>query len=629
MNNTNKFIDINANEVDITTNGVKEYFDEHWEGNIFYQQQRVTRRRRAEVLGNGQQFRGCTVWFTGFSGAGKTSIAFKLEEVLCKHKIFTYALDGDNIRHGLCKGLGFSQEDRSENQRRIAEVARLFADSGAIVLTSLISPLRQDRENIRNLHKQSKLAFFEIFVDTPYDVCEQRDVKGLYAKARAGQIACFTGMASKYEPPISPDLVLKTAVDSIDECVQKVIDMLSKNNILPKSMKQEVKELFVPTDLVGRHKLLCEQMVSINITDIDLQWVQVLSEGWAPPLTGFMREREYLQCLNFGLLVDDGLHNQTVPIVLAINDDDKEALNGKTRVALKHNDKVVAFLENIEIYEHRKEERMATVFKTTAVGHPAIKLIAEAGDWLLGGALKVFDRIRWQDGLDSYRLTPNEIRQRLKEMDADAVFAFQLRNPIHNGHALLMQDTRRQLLAKGYRNPVLLLHPLGGWTKSDDVPLAVRINQHKAVLESGVLDPKTTLMAIFPSPMIYGGPREVQWHARARQVAGANFYIVGRDPAGVPHPITGENLYEPTHGMKVLQWAPGLNGLKIIPFRVAAYNKVKKAMTFYEPENGADFEFISGTKMRGFAKRGETPPNGFMAPNAWKVLIDYYQSIAK
>jgi len=211
------------------------------------------------------------------------------------------------------------------------------------------------------------------------------------------------------------------------------------------------------------------------------------------------------------------------------------------------------------------------------------------------------------------------------ELQADAVFAFQLRNPIHNGHALLMQDTKRQLLERGFKNPVLLLHPLGGWTKEDDVPLDVRIKQHEAVLEDGVLDPKTTLMAIFPSPMSYAGPREVQWHAKARIVTGANFYIVGRDPAGIPHPDTGKDLYDPEHGKKVLQMAPGLTRFEIIPFRVAAYNKKLKRMAFFDEENKSDFENISGTKMRSLARNGESPPNGFMAEKAWKVLSDFYQ----
>ena len=188
-----------------------------------------------------------------------------------------------------------------------------------------------------------------------------------------------------------------------------------------------------------------------------------------------------------------------------------------------------------------------------------------------------------------------------------------------------MQDTKRQLLEREYKNPVLLLHPLGGWTKDDDVPLDVRIRQHEAVLEEGIIDPNSTLMAIFPSPMSYAGPREVQWHAKARLVTGANFYIVGRDPAGIPHPDTGEDLYDPTHGRKVLQMAPGLTKFEIIPFRVAAYNKVSKRMEFFDEKRKQEFEFISGTKMRTFAREGVSPPHGFMADKAWKVLSKFYQ----
>lgn len=148
-------------------------------------------------------------------------------------------------------------------------------------------------------------------------------------------------------------------------------------------------------------------------------------------------------------------------------------------------------------------------------------------------------------------------------------------------------------------------------------------------MEEGVLDPKSTVLAIFPSPMMYAGPTEVQWHAKARMSTGANFYIVGRDPAGMPHPKTKVDLYEPTHGAKVLTMAPGLTQLEIIPFRVAAYDKVAGRMAFFEPERKEDFEFISGTKMRSLARSGEQPPNGFMAPKAWKVLSQYYQSISK
>ena len=148
---------------------------------------------------------------------------------MCRNKVFSYALDGDNIRHGLNKDLGFSPEERTENIRRIGEVARLFADAGAIALTSFISPIAIDRDSARQIHQRDSLPFFEVFVDTPIEICEKRDVKGLYKKARAGQLPQFTGISSEYEKPVNPDLVLKAGEDSIDDCVQKVIDLLVKN----------------------------------------------------------------------------------------------------------------------------------------------------------------------------------------------------------------------------------------------------------------------------------------------------------------------------------------------------------------------------------------------------------------
>uniref|UniRef100_A0AAY4DA63 Uncharacterized protein n=1 Tax=Denticeps clupeoides TaxID=299321 RepID=A0AAY4DA63_9TELE len=598
--------------------------------NVVYQAHHVSRSKRGQVVGTRAGFRGCTVWLTGLSGAGKTTVGFALEEYLVSHAIPCYSLDGDNIRHGLNKNLGFTSADREENIRRIAEVAKLFADAGLVCITSFISPFTKDRDDARKIHKTAGLPFFEVFVNAPLEVCESRDVKGLYKKARAGEIKGFTGIDSEYEKPDSPELVLKTGELTVNECIEQVVELL-KNEVshVPSGITKEVNELFVPDNRVNLATSDANVLPTVTITKLDLEWVQVLSEGWASPLKGFMREKEFLQALHFGTLLDGGTINMSVPIVLPLSAEDKERLDGCAAFALDYKGKRVAILRNPEFYEHRKEERCARQWGTTCPEHPYIKMVMEGGDWLAGGDLEVLERIRWNDGLDQYRLTPAELRQKFKDMKADAIFAFQLRNPVHNGHALLMQDTRRRLLGRGYRNPVLLLHPLGGWTKEDDVPLDWRMKQHAAVLEEGVLDPATTVVAIFPSPMMYAGPTEVQWHCRARMIAGANFYIVGRDPAGMPHPETQQDLYEPTHGGKVLTMAPGLTSVEIIPFRVAAYNKAKKAMDFYDRERHCEFEFISGTKMRRLAQNGENPPDGFMAPKAWKVLIDYYSSLTK
>ncbi|XP_075072484.1 bifunctional 3'-phosphoadenosine 5'-phosphosulfate synthase 2 isoform X1 [Mixophyes fleayi] len=611
--------------------------------NVVYQSHHVSRNKRGQVVGTRGGFRGCTVWLTGLSGAGKTTLGFALEEYLVTHAIPCYSLDGDNIRHGLNKNLGFSSQDREENIRRIAEVAKLFADAGLVCITSFISPYAKDREEARKVHDTAGLPFFEVFVDAPLDICESRDVKGLYKKARAGEIKGFTGIDSGYEKPDSSELVLKTNLHSVNECIHQIVELLQDRAIVPSGATKEIHELFVPENKFAQAQEEAKNLLSVNITKLDLQWVQVLSEGWATPLKGFMREREYLQVLHFDTLLDDSMHNSdlsfakylggvinlSVPIVLPLSTEDKERLSDSKAFALSYEGRKVAILRNPEFFEHRKEERCARVWGTTCAQHPHVKMVLESGDWLVGGDLEVLERIRWEDGLDQYRLTPLELKQKAKEMNADAVFAFQLRNPVHNGHALLMQDTRHHLLDRGYKCPVLLLHPLGGWTKDDDVPLDWRMKQHAAVLEEGILDPKSTIVAIFPSPMLYAGPTEVQWHCRSRMIAGSNFYIVGRDPAGMPHPETKQDMYEPTHGGKVLSMAPGLTSVEIIPFRVAAYNTKNAAMEFYDKERHSEFDFISGTRMRKLARAGDNPPDGFMAPKAWKVLTDYYCSLDK
>ncbi|CAH9087852.1 unnamed protein product [Cuscuta europaea] len=391
-------------------------------------------------------------------------------------------------------------------------------------------------------------------------------------------------------------------------------------------------ELFVEEsqrEVIKRHSL---SLPRIKLSLIDLQWLHVLSEGWASPLKGFMRESEFLQTLHFNSLrLEDGSFvNMSVPIVLAIDDAQKSQISGSSSVALiDDKDKTVAILNDIEIYKHNKEERIARTWGTTAQGLPYVEqAITNSGNWLIGGDLEVIEPIKYEDGLDRFRLSPAQLRDEFSKRNADAVFAFQLRNPVHNGHALLMTDTRRRLLEMGYENPILLLHPLGGYTKADDVPLHWRMKQHEKVLEDGVLDPQTTVVSIFPSPMHYAGPTEVQWHAKARINAGANFYIVGRDPAGMGHPTEKRDLYDADHGKRVLAMAPGLERLNILPFKVAAYDKTQNKMAFFDPSRPQDFIFISGTKMRALAKNKESPPDGFMCPSGWKVLVEYYDTFS-
>ncbi|HEU4709087.1 MAG TPA: adenylyl-sulfate kinase [Methylophilaceae bacterium] len=193
---------------------------------IHKHQASVTRELRQTQAGH----KSVILWFTGFSGSGKSTLAHAVEEALFQRGCRTFVFDGDNVRYGLCADLGFSEADRTENIRRIGEMSKLFIEAGVIALTAFISPFKADRQKVRDLVGEGD--FIEIYCSAPIEVCEQRDVKGLYAKARAGKIANFTGISSPYEPPENPELVMDTANQSLEDCVAAIIQYLEERSIL-------------------------------------------------------------------------------------------------------------------------------------------------------------------------------------------------------------------------------------------------------------------------------------------------------------------------------------------------------------------------------------------------------------
>ncbi len=196
--------------------------------NITWHEGHVDRAQRHQLL----RQRGATLWFTGLPSSGKSTIAFTLEHALVERGHLAYVLDGDNIRHGLNKNLGFSPADRNENIRRIGEVAKLFADAGVLTCTSFISPYRADRDQARKIHEDARLPFIEVYVKASVELCEQRDPKGLYKKARAGQLPEFTGVSAPYEEPLDPELVLDSGEFSPQDAAALVLMYLSARDLL-------------------------------------------------------------------------------------------------------------------------------------------------------------------------------------------------------------------------------------------------------------------------------------------------------------------------------------------------------------------------------------------------------------
>ncbi len=194
--------------------------------NLSWAEGRVTREDRRALLGHA----AATLWFTGMSGSGKSTLAHALEHELLRRGVSAYVLDGDRLRQGLNANLGFSREDRSENIRRVGEVAKLFTDAGQLVLAAFISPYRVDRAAVREIFDPGD--FIEVFVDCPLETCEERDVKGLYRRARAGEVSEFTGVSAPYEPPERPEIVVRTHENALESCVDQLLDELVDRGII-------------------------------------------------------------------------------------------------------------------------------------------------------------------------------------------------------------------------------------------------------------------------------------------------------------------------------------------------------------------------------------------------------------
>jgi adenylyl-sulfate kinase len=194
--------------------------------NIVWHNYAVNKSQRSEQKGH----KPVILWFTGFSGSGKSTVAGALESALHQQGVHTYLLDGDNVRHGLCKDLGFSDEDRVENIRRVGELSKLMVDAGLVVITAFISPFQAERDMVRNLVGDGE--FIEVFLDTPLDVCEQRDPKGLYKKARAGEIKHFTGIDSDYQVPVNPEIRIDTSANSLEQSVQQLVAYLKDKQVI-------------------------------------------------------------------------------------------------------------------------------------------------------------------------------------------------------------------------------------------------------------------------------------------------------------------------------------------------------------------------------------------------------------
>jgi 3'-phosphoadenosine 5'-phosphosulfate synthase len=538
--------------------------------------------------------RGFVVWFTGLSGAGKSTIASALKAELEARGRHVELLDGDEVRAHLSKGLGFSKEDRDTNIRRIGYVARLVARSGGVAITAAISPYREVRDEIR----AQTPGFVEVFARCPLDTLVDRDVKGLYKKAIAGEIANFTGVSDPYEAPLHPEVVCDTSGESVEQSLSKVIDALQRLGHLD----GEVGERLPAGDELSALRAEAGILPRLEVGQRELSDLYMLATGGLSPVDSFMGERDYESVIETGRLA--GGQPFTIPIILRA-----DSAPRAERFALFIGDQPAGILDVTSAFKTSPEAEATGVYGTTDVAHPGVRVLQDAGRWALAGT--VIALARPTSGFPEYDLTPAQVRAVKAARAWKTMVGFQTRNPVHRAHEYLQKVALE--IVDG-----LLLHPLVGETKSDDIPASVRMSCYEELLR-GYYPADRVLLTTNPAWMRYAGPKEAVFHAIVRRNYGCTHFIVGRDHAGVG------SYYDTYAAHRIFdQYAPGELGIEILRFEHTFYCSACGGMASTRtcPHPADLHRTLSGTAVRKLLAEGHDLPVEFTRPEVARVLLE-------
>ena len=538
--------------------------------------------------------KGFIVWFTGLSGAGKSTIATALQSELTRRGRHSELLDGDEVRTHLSKGLGFSKEDRDTNIRRIGYVARLIARSGGVAITAAISPYREVRDELRG----QTPGFVEVFVRAPLDTLVERDTKGLYRKAIAGEIANFTGVSDPYEEPLRPEVTCDTSVESVEQSVTKVLDKLERLGYLQRRPFDRLPS----DDELAELRAEARRLPQLQVGQRELSDIFMLGAGALSPLDGFLGREDYESVVAQGRLA--GGAPFTIPIVLRTDD-----VPAADRVGLFIGDKPVGILEIAEAYEADPEGEALAVYGTADDAHPGVRLLKDSGRWAVGGA--VIALARPTSGFPDYDLTPAQVREIKAQRGWRTMVGFQTRNPVHRAHEYLQKVALESIDG-------LLLHPLVGETKSDDIPAAVRMRCYEELL-AGYFPADRVLLSTNPAWMRYAGPKEAVFHAIVRRNYGCTHFIVGRDHAGVG------SYYDTYAAHRIFDdYTPGELGIEILRFEHTFFCSACGGMASTRtcPHPKELHQTLSGTAVRKLLDEGADLPPEFTRPEVARVLLD-------
>lgn len=561
---------------------------------------------------------GFVVWFTGLSGSGKSTLAAMLAAALTQRGAHVESLDGDVVRTNLSKGLGFSREDRDTNIRRIGFVAKLIARSGACAITAAISPYRE----IRDEQRRAIERFCEVYCECPLEVLARRDAKGLYARALAGEIKGFTGVDDPYEPPTSPEVVVRTDRESPRESLGKILTKLealgylrgggptepTKAGLTPPH-GGELVDRFVRGDAKERLSERARSLPRVTIDERAASDLELTGTGGYSPLRGFMTPRDYLRVVRERRL-ESGLV-WPIPITLAVSAAEAARLDPGSEVALELPDgRLVAVLELSDRWSPDKELEAREVYGTTDEGHPGVAQLKSSGNVYLGGEVWLIDRPLVSE-FPQHPRDPAATRALFEKRGWRRVVGFQTRNPIHRAHEYITKCALE--IMDG-----LLLHPLVGATKKDDVPADVRMRCYEVLLQK-YYPAERVVLALNPAAMRYAGPREAIFHALVRKNYGCSHFIVGRDHAGVGHfyaPYAAQNAFD--------EFSPGELGIEPLKFDAAFWSTITRGMATDKtaPGDASTRIALSGTQVRELLRAGELPPPEFSRPEVAKILLE-------
>jgi 3'-phosphoadenosine 5'-phosphosulfate synthase len=537
---------------------------------------------------------GFVVWFTGLSGAGKSTIANALQTELTRRGRHSELLDGDEVRTHVSKGLGFSKEDRDTNIRRIGYVARLIARSGGVAITAAISPYRAVRDEVRG----QTPGFVEVFVRAPLDTLVDRDTKGLYRKAIAGEIANFTGVSDPYEDPFRPEVICDTSMESVEQSVAKVVTALERLGHLPRRPFERLPS----GDELAELKAEARRLPRLQVGQRELSDLFMIGAGALSPLDGFLGREDYESVLEHGRLGAGAPF--TIPIVLRT-----AQVPSASRVALFIGERPVGILKVAEAYEAAPQREALAIYGTDDALHPGVRLLLESDRWAVGG--EVIALARPSSGFPDYDLTPSQVREVKAQRGWMTMVGFQTRNPVHRAHEYLQKVALESVDG-------LLLHPLVGETKSDDIPAAVRMRCYEEML-SGYYPADRVLLATNPAWMRYAGPKEAVLHAIVRRNYGCTHFIVGRDHAGVG------SYYDTYAAHRIFdQYGPGELGIDILRFEhsffCSACGGMASSRTCAHPREL--HRTLSGTAVRKLLDDGLDLPPEFTRPEVARILRD-------